>query len=82
MSDDVDWEFAGPDDAKAEIRGRGVSAERCGRRSSRSDRVGNHGDRASGRERVAGGAQQSIGRRDAGRLTGGGPLKAGRRPRK
>ena len=32
MSDQDDWEFAGPDDAKAEIRRRGgVFAERCHR---------------------------------------------------
>ena len=32
MSDQDDWEFAGPDDAKAEIRSGEVFAERCHRR--------------------------------------------------
>ena len=36
MSDQDDWEFAGPDDAKAEIRAAvGVFAERCYRRRPR-----------------------------------------------
>ena len=61
MSDQDDWEFAGPDDAKAEIRAalgdllRGATggALYC---------AGDHCDRAPGRERVAAPAEQSSGR--------------------
>jgi hypothetical protein len=63
MSDEDDWEFAGPDDAKAEIRAavgyllRGLPAT-----PARRYRAGDHCDRAPGRERIAARAEQSSGR--------------------
>ena len=52
MSDQDDWEFAGPDDAKAEIRAAVGYLLRGAIGAARGDRAGDHCHRAPGRERV------------------------------